>query len=157
MESFIFCAVFQAYLHSPITDCGVLSIQPEVVNDYFQTDSQFMAAQFNSNKTMLYLNRNQSSDLHCKSIDWFLHESNIGLLWIKTAGTQTRINLTWTNKHGNIVKSLPLVEIAVGHWTMSNCKRFLSYRKLENLQKCTTALSSKFKTNLSLSSYVKVC
>ena len=29
---------------------------------------------------MLHSYRNQSIDLRCKSIDWFLHECNIGLI-----------------------------------------------------------------------------
>ena len=31
---------------------------------------------------MLHSYRNQSIDLHCKSIDWFLYECNIGQIWV---------------------------------------------------------------------------
>ena len=31
---------------------------------------------------MLLSYRNQSSDLEYKSIDWFLYEDNIGLIWV---------------------------------------------------------------------------
>ena len=31
---------------------------------------------------MLLSYRNQSTDLECKSIDWFLYEDNIGLIWV---------------------------------------------------------------------------
>ena len=33
---------------------------------------------------MFPLNRNQSSNLHCTSMDWFLHVGNIGIKWIKS-------------------------------------------------------------------------
>ena len=32
---------------------------------------------------MLHQYRNQSIDLHCKSIGWFLNEGNIGMIWVR--------------------------------------------------------------------------
>ena len=36
-------------------------------------------------RLMLLLFRNQPIHLHCQSIDWFLCELNIGLIWVKKA------------------------------------------------------------------------
>ena len=35
------------------------------------------------NPYMLHSQRNQSTDLHCKSMDWFLYECNIDLMPVK--------------------------------------------------------------------------
>ena len=39
---------------------------------------------------------NQLIDLHCKSIDWFLHSYNTGLKWVKDFDGDIRRT---TNKH----------------------------------------------------------
>ena len=33
--------------------------------------------------SMLHSYRNQSIDLQCKSIEWFLFENNTGVIWVK--------------------------------------------------------------------------
>ena len=40
---------------------------------------------------MLHLHRNQSVDLHSKSIDWFLYECNICLIWVKFMTTEATV------------------------------------------------------------------
>ena len=35
--------------------------------------------------------RNQSIDLHSKSIDWFLYEGNTGLYWVKVKDSRNSL------------------------------------------------------------------
>ena len=40
-------------------------------------------------RPILHSYRNQSIDWHCKSIDWFLYECNISLIWFKKLTSAT--------------------------------------------------------------------
>ena len=59
-------------------------------------------------RPMSHVYRNQSIDLHSKSIDWFLYESKIGLIWVKAhflrAAIHKNINFLF-----NCIKSTDLI------------------------------------------------